>query len=240
MCYTAPFFSKGAFMNKIRVLIADDQTLFAENLKSVLENRSDDISVVGIVNDGAQAIKKTKELKPDIILMDVRMPHVDGVLAVDVIMKELPLTKIIMLTTFDDDAYVLDALKYGALGYILKDITMSELITIIISVSQGSVVISPSVAKNLVKNLNHPTETKDVSQTPPKLPNWFFKLNQREKQILKFLAKGCNNYDIAARLSIREQTVKNYVSAIYDKLDMHDRLMVLKEAESVMPWLEIL
>lgn len=227
-------------MHKIKVLIADDQILFAENLKNVLENRSENISVIAIVNDGAQAIQKTKELKPDIILMDVRMPHVDGVLAVDVIMKELPLTKIIMLTTFDDDAYVLDALKNGALGYILKDITMDELITIITSVSQGSVVISPSVAKNLVKSLHNLAEKQEMSQNPPTLPEWFFKLNQREKQILKFLAKGCNNYDIATKLSIREQTVKNYVSGIYDKLEMHDRLMVLKEAETVMPWLEIL
>jgi len=226
-------------MRKISVLLADDQTLFAENLKTVIENRSDDIYVAGVVSDGVEAIKKAKELKPDIILMDVKMPHLDGVLAAKVIMQDRPLTKIIMLTTFDDDAYVLDALKYGALGYILKDITMSELITIIISVSQGSVVISPSVAGNLIKNINRNTEKKDTS-TPPALPDWFFKLNQREKQILKFLAKGCNNYDIASRLLIREQTVKNYISAIYDKIGIHDRFMVLKEAEAIMPWLEIL
>jgi DNA-binding NarL/FixJ family response regulator len=219
----------------IRVLIADDQRLFADNLKSVLEVRADDIEVCGVAVDGAEAIRMARQTRPDIILMDVCMPNLDGVLAVQVLKRELPTIKIVMLTTFDDDDYVLDALKYGAIGYLLKDISMAELISTIRSISEGTVVISPAIAGNLVRNFGRGKEAESAGE---QLPEWFFQLNKREKQILRYIADGCNNYDIGTRLAIREQTVKNYVSTLYEKMGIHDRLMVMREAERLLPHLE--
>ncbi len=231
---------------KIRVLIADDQKLFADNLKTVIETRADDMVVVGIANDGLEAIKLAHEQWPDIILMDVCMPLLDGVKTIREIKKELPKIKILVLTTFGDDDYVLEALKFGAIGYLLKDISMIELIQTIRSVSTGNIMISPGIANNLIKNLAEQKDTisreadRALAASPRPLPPpaWLDMLGKREKQILALIADGCNNFDIGSRLCIGEQTVKNYVSGIYEKTGIHDRFMIMKEAERIRTLLE--
>lgn len=223
---------------KIRLLIADDQRLFADNLKTVIETRADDMIVTGIANDGDEAIRLAREQWPDIILMDVCMPLLDGVKAIREIRKEMPRIKILVLTTFGDDDYVLEALKFGAVGYLLKDISMGELIQTIRSVSAGNIMMSPEVANNLIKNLSEQKENSPKECEPAPAPAWLDLLSRRERQILRLIGDGCNNYDIGSRLSISEQTVKNYVSGIYEKSGIHDRLQIMKEAEKMMHLLE--
>ncbi len=224
---------------KIRLLIADDQRLFADNLKTVIESRADDMTVVGIANDGTEAIRLAREHWPDIILMDVCMPLLDGVKTIRAIKGELPKIKILVLTTFGDDDYVLEALKFGAIGYLLKDISMTELIQTIRSVSAGNIMISPGVASNLIKNLSDQKDSnaRDAERNAPvtrlPAPAWLDTLNRREKQILALIGEGCNNFDIGSRLNIGEQTVKNYVSGIYEKSGIHDRLTIIREAGSL-------
>lgn len=222
---------------KIRLLIADDQKLFADNLKTVIETRTDDMTVVGIANDGMQAIKLAQEQWPDIILMDVCMPLLDGVKTIRAIKSEQPKIKILVLTTFGDDDYVLEALKFGAIGYLLKDISMTELIQTIRSVSAGNIMMSPEVANNLLKNISGQKDStareteQNATVLPIFVPAWLELLNKREKQIFALIGSGCNNYDIGSKLCIGEQTVKNYVSSIYEKSGIHDRYMIIKEAE---------
>jgi DNA-binding NarL/FixJ family response regulator len=223
---------------KIRILIADDQRLFADNLKAVIEARAEDMTIVGIANDGTEAIRLAREQWPDIILMDVCMPLLDGVKAIRAIKSELPKIRILVLTTFGDDDYVLEALKYGAIGYLLKDISMPELIQTIRSVSTGNVMMSPEIANTLLKNYTQRNPAQPPAPAVPEEPEWFVVLNKRERQILSLIGEGCNNYEIGSKLCIGEQTVKNYVSNIYEKSGIHDRLLVIKEAVRLRPLLE--
>lgn len=223
---------------KIRLLIADDQRLFADNLKTVIETRADDMTVVGIANDGDEAVRLARAEWPDVILMDVCMPRVDGVKAIREIRAELPKIKILVLTTFGDDDYVLEALKFGAVGYLLKDISMDELIQTIRGVSAGNIMISPEVANSLIRNLAGQKVGQASEAEGERVPEWAERLNRRELQILKLIGEGRNNYDIGSRLSIGEQTVKNYVSGIYEKSGIHDRFMIMKEAERLARFLE--
>lgn len=222
----------------IRILIADDQKLFAENLKTVIETRAQDMRVVGIACDGDEAVRMSRDYRPDVILMDVCMPRMDGVKAIREISRELPRIKVLVLTTFGDDDYVLEALKYGAAGYLLKDISMPELIQTVRNVSAGMVSISPEVASSLARNLSslRDAEKNDPSGERP-VPAWIDTLNRRERQILKLIAEGIPNADIGEKLFIGDQTVKNYVSAIYDKTGIHDRITLMKEVE---PWKRLL
>lgn len=228
--------------NKIRILLVDDQKLFAENLKTVIETRTEDMNIVGIANDGDQAVLMTKSLQPDVILMDVCMPYLDGVKAIREIRTFTSRPKILVLTTFGDDDYVLEAIKFGASGYLLKDISMIELIQTIRGLSSETITISPSVADSLVKTIEQGKETNvhtKIQETPPqKAPKWIDLLNKRERQILVLVAQGLNNYYIGSSLGISEQTVKNYVSGIYDKSGIHDRYLIIKETENILSILE--
>lgn len=211
---------------KIRLLLADDQVLFAQNLKIVLEGADARLSVIGIAEDGCQAVRMAQELLPDIILMDVRMPKLDGVGATKNIISKTPRTSIIMLTIFDDDDYVLEALEYGASGYLLKNMKPETLISSIHAVYEGAVLISPSVAQKLVHSgMTH--KGKKHSPDP-----WVRTLAPREKHVLCLLLQHLNNREIAERLSISEATVRNYVSAIYDKLNANDRFHATRIAEA--------
>lgn len=227
---------------KLRILIADDQTLFAENLKSVIEARADDMRVVGIASNGFDAVKMTKELWPDLILMDVCMPHQDGVKAIREIRSFTQTPKILVLTTFEDDDYVLEALKFGANGYLLKDISMIELIQSIRGLGSGTITMSPCIADNLLKTIETSRDKEQKKSQEKKLekpiPKWIDLLNKRERQVLRLLSEGRNNYDIGSCLGITEQTVKNYVSSIYEKSGIHDRYMIIKEAERMLHLLE--
>lgn len=217
-------------MNKIRILIVDDQILFAESLKTVIETRADSIEVVNIASNGKEAVKMAGIYRPELILMDIRMPELNGVQATKIIQEQYPDIKILILTTFDDDEYIHDALNFGATGYLLKNTPPKELISSIYAASNGLVLISPSIAKNLTNGMGHNMELLKKNQVTKKTPDWIHKLSKREKQVLKLLAEGLDNRDIADRLYIAVQTVKNHVSLIYSKIGTHNRQSAIKLA----------
>lgn len=210
-------------MEKIRIILADDQKLFVESLKSVIESRSENIEVVGIAYNGQEAIELVKKLHPHIALLDVRMPVMNGVEATGIIRKKYPDTQVVMLTTYDDDVFVHDALSKGAVGYLLKETQPSNLIMSLLAVKEGSVLISPTIAQKLVKQLDNPIQQSSlVNQT-----SWLDDLTKREKEVLLLLAQGYSNKAIAEKLFIEEQTVRNHVSMIYSKIGIHDRIEVM-------------
>jgi DNA-binding NarL/FixJ family response regulator len=219
----------------INVVIVDDQVLFAETLKMVLESRSEEIRVIGLAHTGEEAVRLVELSKPDIILMDVRMPEMDGVFATKRIHAKYPDIRIIMLTTYDDDDYILDALRFGAVGYILKNIAPDKLIDCISAVKNGNVLISPEVAKKLIDHAAGPRQ--DLSSGEPASPTadiWYDVLSRREREVLGLLAKGLDNKQIADSLFLAEQTVKNHISIIYSKLGVRDRVklaMIAKEMQ---------
>lgn len=211
-------------MEKIKIVLVDDQTLFVESLKTVLETRTDDLQVVGVANDGKRAVEVVAETSPDIVLMDVRMPLMNGVESTKLIKERFPDMRVLMLTTFDDDQYVVEALRLGAVGYLLKNMPPAELISAIRAVYEGGVLISPQVANKLlglITNAQSKVEELPENNRDHSLVN---QLSSREKEILRLMAEGLDNKEIAAKLYIAEQTVKNYVSVIYSKLGVRDRV----------------
>jgi DNA-binding NarL/FixJ family response regulator len=218
---------------KIRVLLVDDQVLFVESLQMVLEGRSRDIEVVGIVYDGADVLDEVRRKKPDIVLMDIRMPNVDGVDATRIILEEFPETHIMILTSYDKNEYVCRTLQLGAVGYILKDVHPSYLINAISSVYKGGVLISPQIAKKLVMSSSeeHASETQDPVATLRE--SVLSELSVRETEVLYHISRGYSNREIADKLFIAEQTVKNHVSMIYAKLGLRDRMQALLLAKEV-------
>lgn len=211
-------------MGKIKIVLVDDQTLFVESLKTVLETRADDMEVVGVANDGKQAVEVVAETCPDIVLMDVRMPVMNGVESTRLIKERYPDTRVLMLTTFDDDLYVIEALRLGAVGYLLKNMPPAELISAIRAVYEGGVLISPQVANKLVGLLTNPQSKAEGDHDSDRVGSLVNQLSSREKEILQLMAEGLDNKEIARKLYIAEQTVKNYVSVIYSKLGVRDRV----------------
>lgn len=205
-------------MNQIRILLVDDQTLFRESIKSVLEMRNPCIQVVAQAAEGKEGLELAEKLHPDIILMDVRMPVMDGVESARLIRSSCPEAKIIMLTTFDDDEYVFEALKAEAAGYLLKDIPPAVLESAIISVYNGGILMSPEVAAKVVNKLSAPP--KKVSNNHDSIREM---ITERELEILQEIAQGKDNREIAKALYLSEGTVRNYVSSIYAKLNVKDR-----------------
>jgi DNA-binding NarL/FixJ family response regulator len=222
----------------IRVLLADDQRLFSDNLKLMLETLAEDIKVVGIAADGETAVDLADKLAPDLILMDVRMPGMDGVQATRIIHQSHPGIKIVMLTTFLDDVYVEDALQYGAYGYILKNIRSEDLIASLRAISRGSVLFSPAILQKLIPRLDLKSPAGEVSEYDEidhdnEYHEIISHMGNREKDILKLVAKGYNNKKIADTLFISEPTVRNYISSIYAKVGSKDRLHVISIAQRV-------
>ncbi len=213
-------------MDKIRLLIVDDQYLFAESLETVLTLRTDRFEVMGIVNNGKEALDWVRSNDFDLILMDVRMPVMDGVEATRLIRKEFSDSKIVMLTTFRDDEYVYQALKYGAVGYVLKNTPVEDLITTIEAAFHGVVQISPDLVPSLVSHLSK--ESKGISSSEEseeiERPSWIGFLSAREKEILQLMAEGMDNRHIAEKCYLAPQTVKNHVSQIYSKIGTKDRM----------------
>jgi DNA-binding NarL/FixJ family response regulator len=210
-----------------RVVIADDQTLITQSFKILLETVApEDIAVVGLAHEGAEAVALVERERPDVVLMDVRMPGMDGVQAAAVIHRQFPDTRIIMLTTFDDDAYVHEAIAAGAVGYLLKDISTEELVAAIQSVGHGAIMVSSSVAQKVFKagpaSVPAPAESSALSILES--------LSHREIEILKLIAQGRENKEIAEQLHAAEQTIKNGVSIIYTKLGVENRREARKYA----------
>ena len=202
---------------KIRIVIADDQRLFRESVAGILSAESF-IEVVGLAGNGLEAIDLVRQLQPHIILMDVKMPHLDGVSATRQIKEEFPHIRVMLLTTFTTDDYVLDGLSAGANGYILKDTSTIGLVSAIRAVYNGEQVIAPDVTSRMMQLLDR--------QNPEKV-QYHDGLTSREVQMLVLVAKGMVAKEIARTLAISEKTVRNHISSIYRKLDIYDRSQVV-------------
>lgn len=200
----------------IKVMIVDDHALFRRGLQMVLENE-DDIEVVAESGDGADAVEQAKKARPDVILMDVRMPKRTGLEATAAIKQILPESKIVMLTVSDEEADLYEALKAGALGYLLKDLAIEEVAAAIRSVNAGHSLITPSMATKLLSEFSALSAKADDDKKPPPT------LTDREVDVLNLAAQGLGNRDIGKRLVISENTVKNHVRNILSKLYLHSR-----------------
>ena len=196
----------------IKVLLVDDQSIVREGLASLLETKPD-IQVIGEAENGKVAVMRSLELKPDVVLMDIRMPIMDGVAAIKALSQEAPQIKVLVLTTFDDDEYVTQAMAYGAKGYLLKDTPSEELAQAIRSIHKGYTQLGPGLWEkaNAVSNT--------TMNTSPEIA----KLTTREQEVLQLIAKGYSNREIAEELYITERTVKNHVNSILRQLNLRDR-----------------
>jgi DNA-binding NarL/FixJ family response regulator len=204
-------------MTAIRILLVDDQSLFRESLRTFLDLQAE-FTVVGEAADGEQALRLAVTLKPDVNLMDVRMPVLDGVEATRRLHTLLPGCRVLMLTTFDDDEYVFEALRHGAAGYLLKDSSSDKLFEAVRTVARGESFLQPSIAAKVVEEFarlskQQPTPAQPLAEA----------LSRRELEILRLLSGGKSNREIAAELYISEGTVKNHVSEILGKLGVSDR-----------------
>lgn len=203
----------------IRVLVVDDHALFRRGLEIVLA-QEEDIQVVGEAGDGAEAVEKAADLLPDIILMDVRMPRRSGIEACTAIKDVAPSARIIMLTISDEEADLYEAIKAGATGYLLKEISTDEVATAIRAVADGQSQISPSMAAKLLTEFKSMIQQRSDDRPLVPAP----RLTDRELEVLKLVATGMNNRDIAKKLFISENTVKNHVRNILEKLQLHSRM----------------
>ncbi len=220
---------------KIRLLLVDDQYLFLESLKLLLTSLASDFEIVATAINGEDAVRILSSVEVDVILMDVYMPVMDGVAAVKLITKKYPAIAVIMLTTFEDDEYVAEALAHGAKGYLLKNIAPQMLITAVRAVSSGSVLISPNIATSLIQHLkDRASSSRDSGQHS--LPDWYYELTQKERGIIKLILRGLSNKEIAAEINVAEQTIRNYVSTIYDKLGVTCRKEAVQVTRDLPPF----
>lgn len=198
----------------MKVIICDDQAIVRDGLEMLLKLEPD-IDVVGTAEDGATAVEMVAKEKPDLILMDLKMPVMNGVEATRQIRAKYPEVKVLVLTTYDDDEWVFDAIQAGAAGYLLKDTPRDEVVKVIRGTVSGKVYLDPSVAGKVLKQVSgHQTQPATLITS---------KLTEREIEILHLLAKGLNNKDISERLFLSEGTVRNHVSTILSKLGVSDR-----------------
>jgi DNA-binding NarL/FixJ family response regulator len=210
--------SDGAVDGAIRVVLVDDHALFRRGLELVLAEEPD-ITIVGQAGDGDDAIRVIRDVTPDVVLMDVRMPRMSGIEAAKVIRDTVPGTKIIMLTVSDDEADLFAAIRAGANGYLLKEVSIDEVAGAVRAVTRGQSLISPSMASKLLVEFNALSQRAD-ERSRSNAP----KLTDRELQVLKLVAKGMSNRDIANELFIAENTVKNHVRNMLEKLGLHSRM----------------
>lgn len=217
-------------MDNIRVMVVDDQALMCQGIKTILECEAD-MTVVATASNGQEAIDRALAAEPDVILMDLNMPVLDGVQSSRRILQRLPSTKIIVLTVFDDDNYVFEGVLAGAAGYLMKDVSAEELIGAVRSVVQGGAIITPKVAAKILKQFGRLAQSqppvdgegKEAAKAPPLSDGDDFGLTNREWDILGCLAKGLSNKEIAQVLHIADGTVKNHICHIFDKLQLRDR-----------------
>ena len=201
----------------IKVLIADDQELIRESLKIVL-GTNEDMEVTGIAENGEQVLSEIKKEKPNVILMDIRMPGIDGVECTRLVKEKYPDIYIIVLTTFDDDEYIFGALKYGASGYLLKGISMKNLAEAIRTVVSGKAMINPEITDKVVKLFNHMAQSSYAIQVDNELTE---ELTKTEWRVIQKI--GMSNKEIASELALSEGTVRNYLSSVLSKLELRDR-----------------
>ena len=203
----------------IKVLIADDQELIRQSLQIVLGIEKD-IEVIGTAENGLEVVRMIRKEKPDVILMDIRMPEMDGVVCTQIIKENYPDIKIIILTTFDDDEYVFNALKHGASGYLLKGISTKELADAIRKVYQGTAMINEDIASKVVKLFSKMAQTNLTIQVDEQYTE---ELKKSERQIIALVGRGMSNKEIAGKLSLSEGSIRNSLSVILSKLNLRDR-----------------
>lgn len=200
-------------MTDIKVMVADDHSLVRQGIKKVLELEPT-IRVIGETTNGKDTISLAKKLQPDIILMDINMPQINGIEATKIIKKEMPHIKVLVLTIHDDEEYVYETVRSGASGYLLKDVDPGKLVESILRIYEGKSIIHHSVAAKLMQEFNRLSNpAKDAAVD----------LTSREQDVLKLIAQGCSNKEIASKLFISEKTVKNHVYNIFRKIDVSDR-----------------
>jgi DNA-binding NarL/FixJ family response regulator len=204
----------------MRVLLADDQELFREGLRLILDT-AEDISVVGEAADGFEAVRQARLLAPDVVLMDVRMPRLDGLEATRRILAERGDTRVIVLTTFDLDEYVYAAMKAGASGFLLKDLNREQLLAAVRTAAAGDALLAPAVIRRLVERF--------CGEPPPgaELPESIAELTAREVEVLGLMARGLSNREIGESLFLSEATVKTHVAHVYSKLGVRDRVQTV-------------
>ena len=208
----------------IKILIVDDQSLFREGLRTLLSVQTD-FEVVGEASNGEEALRLAVQLRPGIVLMDLRMPVLDGVRATERLKNLLPNCKVIILTTFDDDEYVFEGLRAGAVGFLLKDVSSEKLFEAIRAASQGEYFLLPSITAKVIAEFARIPRIK-----PNKDAGLAEALSPRELEVLRLVATGESNKEIAERLVISEGTVKNHLSSILAKLSAKDRLQAVIKA----------
>jgi DNA-binding NarL/FixJ family response regulator len=200
----------------IRILLCDDQDIVTEGMGVILRSIRD-FQVVGVAHDGAQAIELCQQLQPDLVLMDLRMPIMNGIQATRKLRQQFPQVKVLVLTTYDDDEWVFDAIRAGAAGYLLKDTPREQIVAAIRGTVAGATHIDPQVAGKLLAHIAQPPGFTPAASTLTA------DLSDRELEILKLIAAGLNNGEIAERLHLSKGTVQNYVSGLFVKLDVTDR-----------------
>jgi DNA-binding NarL/FixJ family response regulator len=220
----------------IRVLIAEDQEIVRRGLKTLLAIKPD-LQIVGEADNGQRAIQLIESLQaeflpPDVVLMDIRMPVMDGVEATRLICEKFPGMKILILTTFDDAKYVAEALRFGAKGYLLKDTPTEELAEAIRSIHKGYTQFGPGIVEKMIANVA--VAETDKQQLPPGMTE----LTDREREILLMIAKGASNREIAQAIFLSEGTVRNHISNILARLNLRDRTQAAIVANSCLSWLE--
>ena len=212
----------------VRVLLVDDQALFREALATLLEVRPE-IEVVGEAANGAEAIDKVAILRPDVVLMDLHMPVLDGIAAARRLRVEQPDTRVLALTTFDDDEDVFAALRAGAVGYLLKDVTSDRLVEALLAAARGESVLQPSVAAKVVARFARMADDEPAPRPQPLV----VPLSDRELEVLRLLADGDSNREIASALFLAEGTVKNHVTNVLAKLGARDRTQAAPRARAL-------
>lgn len=212
---------------KIAVMLVDDQELFREGM-AILIDATEDLTVAGQAGNGQEAIDLYAELRPDVVLMDVEMPEMNGVEATRRILRQDPQAKILILTTFDNDEYVFEGMRAGAVGYILKAMSSDELARAVRVAHRGNVWIEVSVARKLVEQL-----TRISLHSSDDASSLIEPLNEREQEILHLIAQGHRNREIATRLHLAEGTVRNYVSSLMRKMYVEDRVQVVVRAKEL-------
>jgi DNA-binding NarL/FixJ family response regulator len=205
----------------IRVLLCDDQALVRDGFRMIL-NANDDIDVVGEAADGAEAVELTKRLLPRVVLMDVRMPGMNGIEATRRILLSGLESRVLILTTFDLDEYVYEALRVGASGFLLKDVTAQQLVEGVRVIAAGEALLAPTVTRRLLERFA-PSLPRSDEQSPPELSA----LTERELEILTLLASGLSNAELGAQLYLSEPTIKTHLSSIFRKLGVRDRVQAV-------------
>ena len=201
----------------IKVVVVDDQALIRDGLRTMLE-LDDGISVVGEAADGADALDAVQRTRPDLVLMDIRMPGVDGLEATRRLLSRPGGPKVLVLTTYEADEYVIEAMRAGASGFLLKDLRKGQLVRAVHQAAAGDLVIDPSITKRLIE------KAVDTKRAQTQARSALNRLTEREIEVLKLMARGLTNAELAAELSVGESTVKTHVARVLDKLELRDRV----------------